>query len=102
MNDGAHIPNTGMVRVIAVCTSAPLVGQGSRCDDLQFPQAAGDLAGTVAFGGKLEDQPDDWGCFGVYGQIALRVPQIAIGGLGGETLAAHALGLEHGPYLLAG
>ena len=41
--------------------------QRSRRDDLHFLQTAGDLAGTIALGGKLEDQPNNRNYFRVCG-----------------------------------
>ena len=73
----------GVFRVISGLTACPLKFQRSRRDNFHFPQAAGNFAGAVAFGGKLKDQPDYRGCFGVCGQITFLVLQIAVRRVGG-------------------
>ncbi len=101
VDNGAGQPEAGVLRVIAAGAPRALKLHRPQRDDLHFPQAAGDLSGTVALGGKLENQLDNRRGFRVGCQISLTVPQVAVESLSGEPLAAHALCPEHSADLLA-
>ena len=59
VDNGAGQPEAGVLRVIAAGAPRALKLHRPQRDDLHFPQAAGDLSGTVALGGKLENQLDN-------------------------------------------
>lgn len=102
IGDGRCVPVVWVVEVTPARSACPLVSQHPRSKDLQLSQVPGDFAGAVAFSGHLEDQPDNWSGFRVNGQMAFAVSQIAVGGLCGDPLTAHALGPKYRPDLLAG
>ncbi len=98
----ALVPVAGVFGVVAVLSACPLESQSAGGRDFPLPQDAGDPPRAVALRAQLENHPHHRGCLLIFDQISTLGLEVAVGDLGGQPLAGHALIAEYGPYLLRG
>ena len=95
MDNRVGRPFVRVIGVVAAGAARPAVLKRPRRGDLLLGEDAGDLGGAVPRKAQAENLSDYRGGFFVNDEMTVLAFQIAVDGLAGQGLAAHALASEN-------